>query len=241
MIELSNASELSTAVGTAVGKDANTTYTATRTQAIESGSRSRKIDSLLKDVMDYGLTTLGVIVISPVLIALAVIVKLDSPGPIVHRRRVMGKGGTQFDAFKFRTMVVNGDEILTKHPELKAQLERDHKLSFDPRITRCGQWMRKLSLDELPQLFNVLLGQMSLVGPRMISPKELTRYGDHADELLTVKPGITGLWQISGRSDLAAGERVRLDMQFIRTRTTWGDFKLLLKTIPAVLKGRGAY
>ena len=101
--------------------------------------------------------------------------------------------------------------------------------------------MRKFSLDELPQLFNVLLGQMSLVGPRMISPQELSRYGEHADELLTVKPGITGLWQISGRSDLAPSDRVRLDMQFIRTRTAWSDFKLLLMTVPAVLRGRGAY
>jgi lipopolysaccharide/colanic/teichoic acid biosynthesis glycosyltransferase len=175
------------------------------------------------------------------MLVLVLIVKLDSPGPAIHRRRVLGKGGTQFDAFKFRTMHINGDEILNQHPELKAQLERDHKLAKDPRITRCGVWMRKLSLDELPQLFNVMLGQMSLVGPRMISPRELVRYGEHADELLTVKPGITGLWQISGRSSLKPEDRVRLDMQFIRTRNAWTDFKLLLMTIPAVLRSRGAY
>jgi lipopolysaccharide/colanic/teichoic acid biosynthesis glycosyltransferase len=191
--------------------------------------------------MDYGFTALGIVLLSPLLVALALIVKFGSRGPVLHRRRVMGKGGTQFDAFKFRTMYVNGDEILAANPELKAQLERDHKLAVDPRVTRCGTWMRKFSLDELPQLFNVLLGQMSLVGPRMISPKELARYGEHADELLTVKPGITGLWQISGRSDLAPSDRVRLDMHFIRTRTAWGDLKLLLMTVPAVLRGRGAY
>jgi lipopolysaccharide/colanic/teichoic acid biosynthesis glycosyltransferase len=191
--------------------------------------------------MDYGCATIGLVLLSPLLLILAVIVRLDSRGPVFHRRRVMGKGGTQFDAFKFRTMYVNGDEILAANPDLKAQLERDHKLAYDPRITRCGKWMRKLSLDELPQMFNVLLGQMSLVGPRMISPAELSRCGEHADELLTVKPGITGLWQISGRSDLSPGDRVRLDMQFIRTRTAWADFKLLLMTIPAVLRGRGAY
>lgn len=206
-----------------------------------SNANTRGFDNLLKNVMDFGLTALGLIAISPVLLILALTVKLDSRGPVFHRRRVMGKGGSQFDAFKFRTMHVNGDEILAQHPELQAQLERDHKLADDPRVTKCGVWMRKFSLDELPQLFNVLLGQMSLVGPRMISPRELNRYGDHAGELLTVKPGITGLWQISGRSDLAPEQRVRLDMHFIRTRTAWGDFKLLLMTVPAVLKGRGAY
>ncbi len=204
-------------------------------------SRYSKLDLFLKALMDYGFTALGLIILVPVMLVLAIIVKLDSPGPVIHRRRVLGKGGTQFDAFKFRTMHVNGDEILNRHPELKAQLERDHKLTDDPRITRCGVWMRKLSFDELPQLFNVMLGQMSLVGPRMISPKELSRYGEHAEELLTVKPGITGLWQISGRSSLKPEDRVRLDMQFIRTRNAWGDFKLLLRTVPAVLLSRGAY
>jgi lipopolysaccharide/colanic/teichoic acid biosynthesis glycosyltransferase len=204
-------------------------------------TRYSKLDLLLKALMDYGFTALGLIILAPVMLVLAIIVKLDSHGPVIHRRRVLGMGGTQFDAFKFRTMHVNGDEILNRHPELKAQLERDHKLTHDPRITNCGVWMRKLSLDELPQLFNVMLGQMSLVGPRMISPKELSRYGEHAEELLTVKPGITGLWQISGRSTLMPEDRVRLDMQFIRTRTAWGDFKLLLRTVPAVLQSRGAY
>jgi lipopolysaccharide/colanic/teichoic acid biosynthesis glycosyltransferase len=204
-------------------------------------ARSSKIDLFFKALMDYGFTAAGLIILAPVMLVLVLIVKLDSPGPAIHRRRVLGKGGTQFDAFKFRTMHINGDEILNQHPELKAQLERDHKLAKDPRITRCGVWMRKLSLDELPQLFNVMLGQMSLVGPRMISPRELVRYGEHADELLTVKPGITGLWQISGRSSLKPEDRVRLDMQFIRTRNAWTDFKLLLMTIPAVLRSRGAY
>ncbi len=203
--------------------------------------RYNRLDLFLKSCMDYGFTAAGLIILAPVMLILAIIVKLDSPGPVIHRRRVLGKGGAQFDAFKFRTMHINGDEILSRHPDLKAQLDRDHKLTNDPRITRCGVWMRKLSLDELPQLFNVMLGQMSLVGPRMISPKELARYGEHADELLTVKPGITGLWQISGRSSLAPEDRVRLDMQFIRTRTAWSDFKLLLMTIPAVLQSRGAY
>jgi len=198
-------------------------------------------DGILKTLMDYALTLVVVVLISPLLILLALIVKLDSPGPVIYRRRVMGRGGTQFDAWKFRTMVVNGDEILAAHPDLKAKWERDQKLEDDPRVTRSGTWMRKLSLDELPQLFNVLCGQMSLVGPRMFAPVELVRYGDAVDEILSVKPGITGLWQVSGRSNLSYGDRARLDLEYTRTRSVWIDLKLLALTVPAVLQKRGAF
>ena len=198
-------------------------------------------DLLLKTLLDLILTGLGVIVLSPVFLILALIVRFDSPGPVLYRRRVMGRGGTQFNAFKFRTMRVDGDAILAASPALQAALQRDQKLKNDPRVTRSGRWMRKTSLDELPQLLNVLRGQMSLVGPRMISPPELARYGECAAELLTVKPGITGLWQVSGRSDLPRDDRVRLDMHYVRTRTIAMDVKLLLMTIPALLRGRGAY
>lgn len=195
----------------------------------------------MKRVSDLVFTTIGLLLLSPVFLALWLIVKRDSPGPVVYRRRVMGVGGTQFDAFKFRTMHLNGDEILNKHSHLKAIWERDQKLKDDPRITKSGTWLRKLSLDELPQLFNVLLGQMSLVGPRMITKGELSRYGEYAEELLTVKPGLTGLWQISGRSDITGPERAQLDIYQIRTRSFLRDLKVLLLTIPAVIKGRGAY
>jgi lipopolysaccharide/colanic/teichoic acid biosynthesis glycosyltransferase len=198
-------------------------------------------DQVLKIAMDYVLTLVGVVLISPLLIVLALIVKLDSPGPVIYRRRVMGRGSTQFDAFKFRTMVINGDEILAACPDLKARWERDQKLENDPRITRSGNWLRKLSLDELPQLFNVLLGQMSLVGPRMFAPVEATRYGDAVDEILGVRPGITGLWQVSGRSSLSYEDRARLDLEYARTRTVWVDLRLLLLTVPAVLQKRGAF
>jgi lipopolysaccharide/colanic/teichoic acid biosynthesis glycosyltransferase len=199
------------------------------------------VDEALCSLIDYVLACAGLLLLSPLFLVLAVVVKLDSPGPILYRRRVMGRNGTQFDAFKFRTMLVDGDAVLEANPELKAEWLRDQKLKVDPRITHCGRWMRKLSLDELPQLFNVLRGQMSLVGPRMISPPELGYYGDLASELLTVKPGITGLWQVSGRSDLDRNERVRLDMQYVRNRTWWLNMQLILMTIPAALKGSGAY
>jgi len=139
-------------------------------------------------------------------------------------------------------MHLDSDKILSEHPELVSQLHEEEKIKDDPRITRFGKWLRKFSVDELPQLFNVLRGQMSLVGPRMISPPEAEKYSSHQYNLLTVKPGLTGLWQVSGRSDLSYEERVRLDMYYIRNYTIWSDFHILfIKTANAVLKGRGAY
>lgn len=198
-------------------------------------------DHFLKLVLDYVITITGLIVISPLLLAIALLIKISSPGPILHKRRVMGINGKQFNALKFRTMVVNGDEVLDAHPALKEELARNHKLKYDPRVTRIGAFLRKFSLDELPQLFNVLSREMSLVGPRMISPEEMAMYKQFDMNLLTVHPGITGLWQVSGRSDISYDERVRLDMYYIRNWSIWLDLQLLFQTIPAVLKGRGAY
>lgn len=199
------------------------------------------IDRLLKFVLDYSITIPGLILLSPIFIAIAIAIKLDSHGPIIHRRRVMGVNGVQFDAFKFRTMYENGEEILEKHPDLKAELARNHKLKNDPRITRTGNFLRKTSLDELPQLLNVLRAEMSLVGPRMISPAEIEKYDQWDINLLTVPPGITGLWQVSGRSDVTYEQRVRLDMHYIRNWSIWLDLQLLMQTIPAVVRSRGAY
>jgi lipopolysaccharide/colanic/teichoic acid biosynthesis glycosyltransferase len=138
-------------------------------------------------------------------------------------------------------MSPNGDEILERHPELKAELDENHKLVEDPRVTRVGQILRKINLDELPQLFNMLKMEMSLVGPCMISPLEMKKYDKWDTNLLTVRPGITRLWQVSGRSDIPYAERVRLDMCYIRNWSIWLDIALLLQTIPVVLRGRGAY
>ncbi len=198
-------------------------------------------DMATKTILDYGLTLPGLLIISPLLIGLALWVKFDSPGPAIYRRRVLGVGGRPFDAFKFRTMYVNGDEILGQYPDLQEELARNHKLKDDPRISHAGQFLRKTSLDELPQLLNVLRGEMSLVGPRMISPPELDKYGKWGTNLLTVKPGLTGLWQISGRSDVTYEERVRLDMEYIRNYSVWLDLQILFQTLPAIVRGRGAY
>jgi exopolysaccharide biosynthesis polyprenyl glycosylphosphotransferase len=203
--------------------------------------RLNLFEDTLKTLLDYAIAIPGLLLISPLLLVIAIAVKLDSPGPVFYRRRVLGKGGKPFDALKFRTMRVNGDEILARHPELEAALEDNHKLKDDPRITRLGGFLRRWSLDELPQLFNVVLRQMSLVGPRMISPPELEEYGKWGMNLLTVRPGISGLWQVSGRSDVSYEDRVRLDMHYIRNYTIWLDLQILVRTIPAVLRGKGAY
>lgn len=199
------------------------------------------VDNVLKFILDYALALGGLIVLSPFILLIAACIKLTSAGPVLHRRLVMGLNGRQFYALKFRTMVTNGDEVLKQHPELKEELARNHKLRNDPRVTRIGAFLRKYSLDELPQLFNVLKRDMSIVGPRMISPEEVSMYKQFDMNLLTVLPGITGLWQVSGRSDISYDERVRLDMYYIRNWSLWLDLQLLFQTLPAVLKSRGAY
>ncbi len=200
------------------------------------------MEMVLKTILDYTVLLIAAITLLPFLLAIALWIKLDSPGPVLHRRRVLGVGGKAFDAFKFRTMVVNGDELLAEHPELLAELQANHKLKNDPRITRAGRWLRRTSLDEVPQIINVLRGQMSLVGPRMITPEEAALYGRMRQNLLTVRPGLTGLWQVSGRSDLSYNERVRLDMHYIRNYSLWLDLQILfIQTPTAVFKGRGAY
>lgn len=198
-------------------------------------------DIVVKLFLDYILAIISLIMLLPFFAIIALLIKISSPGPVLHKRLVMGLNGKQFHALKFRTMVTNGDEVLERYPELKAELARNHKLKIDPRITRIGAFLRKFSLDELPQLFNVIKREMSLVGPRMISPQEVSMYKQFDMNLLTVLPGITGLWQVSGRSDISYEERVRLDMYYIRNWSIWLDLQLLFQTIPAVLRSRGAY
>jgi exopolysaccharide biosynthesis polyprenyl glycosylphosphotransferase len=199
------------------------------------------VEAAIKSTVDRILVIVAFLAFWPFLIAIAILIKLDSPGPALYRRRVLGCGRREFDAFKFRTMYTDGDAILEQHPELVQQLKSDFKLKGDPRVTRVGKWLRRFSLDELPQLVNVLRGQMSLVGPRMITTEEGAKYGRLRMNLLTVKPGLTGLWQVKGRSDVSYDERVRLDMYYIRNYSIWLDIQILLQTFPAVLRGRGAY
>jgi exopolysaccharide biosynthesis polyprenyl glycosylphosphotransferase len=201
--------------------------------------RLSELETLMKACVDFAAAAVTLICLAPVMLGIALAIKLDSKGPAVYRRRVLGQGGQPFDAFKFRTMYVNGDDLLTA--EQRMELQVNHKLKVDPRITPMGARLRKYSLDELPQLFNVLKGQMSLVGPRMITLPEKNKYGKWDMNLLTVKPGLSGLWQVSGRSDLSYEDRVRLDMQYIRNYSIWLDFQIILRTLVVVLNGKGAY
>lgn len=198
-------------------------------------------DFILKRSLDYLVASTALLLLSPILIGIAIAVRLTSPGPVLHRREVIGERGRRFSALKFRTMHVDGDRILEQHPDLASHLHQNGKLIGDPRITPIGRWLRRWSLDEFPQLLNVLRGQMSLVGPRMITEAELGRFGQWRENLLTVKPGLTGLWQVSGRSNLGYDDRVRLDMFYIRSYSIWKDVEILLRTLPAVWKGTGAY
>lgn len=180
------------------------------------------------------------VALAPLFVMLGILVALEDGWPVIYRRRVVGREG-EFDAYKFRSMCKEADATLAANPALKGEFERNFKLKHDPRVTRVGTVLRKLSLDELPQLFNVLKGQMSLVGPRMICPEELEKYGSFGQLLLTVRPGLTGYWQVHGRQRVNYEERVRMDLHYIKNWSLAMDLKILFKTPYAVLKREGAY
>lgn len=177
---------------------------------------------------------------SPLLLLIAFLISVTDRFPIIYLRRVVGIDG-EFDAYKFRTMCRNADAILATNPKLWEEFTRSFKLQSDPRVTRLGGWLRKYSLDELPQLINVFKGQMSLVGPRMITAPELSKYGEYQELLRTVKPGLTGYWQVRGRQETSYEERVRMDVHYITHWTLGLDLLILLQTPWTVIKGKGAY
>ena len=195
----------------------------------------------LKRGMDIVLALAALLALLPLLLLLAVIVRLDSPGPVLFRQTRVGKDGRKFAMFKFRSMIVDAEDRLRAlhgHNDGAGVL---FKLREDPRVTRCGRWMRKYSLDELPQLWNVVLGHMSLVGPRPPLDREVSGYERHTHRRLLIKPGITGLWQVSGRSDLAWDEAVRLDLYYVENWSIAGDLLILWRTVRAVIRPSGAY
>lgn len=196
---------------------------------------------ILKRTMDIVVSLVGLVIISPLFVMIAILIKLDSPGPIFIPVRALRRGGRTFNEWKFRTMVYNADDILQNDPNLRAEFSKKFKLVNDPRVTRLGGFLRKTSLNELPQLYNVLVGEMSLVGPRSIAVNESERYGPLFQRMLGVPSGMTGLWQISGRQDTDYERRVELDMYYIEHRSLLFDLKILLMTVPAVLSKRGAY
>ncbi len=206
---------------------------------------ARTINKVIKNIFDMVLTLIGTILISPVLVIIAIWIYKDSPGPVIFKHMRIGKDGKEFPCYKFRSMCVDAkeklEELLKNDPEARAEWDKDFKLKHDPRITKSGAFLRKTSLDELPQIFNVLKGEMSLVGPRPIIRAEMERYGEHINDYLMVKPGITGMWQCSGRSDVDYTERVCMDSWYVRNWSVWLDIMLLWRTFKAVIAGKGAY
>lgn len=196
----------------------------------------------LKRTLDILVAIVVLIVVAPVMAVLVVVVHTASPGPIIFRQTRIGRGGQTFTLLKFRTMFVGSDARVLSLSGMNHMADGPlFKVRDDPRVTVSGRWMRKYSLDELPQLFNVLAGSMSLVGPRPALPHETETYSDNVRRRLTVKPGITGLWQVSGRCDLDWAQSVQLDIRYVETWNIYVDIWILIRTIPAVISGRGAY
>jgi lipopolysaccharide/colanic/teichoic acid biosynthesis glycosyltransferase len=192
-------------------------------------------------VMDYILANRALILLAHLMLLIALAIRLDSSGPVLYRRQVAGLGGKLFDAFKFRTMVVNAEALLEQNLRLKEAFWQNYQLRDDPQVTQVGRILRRWSLDELRQLFSVLREEMRWLGPRMLTPEEISRHGRWEPNLLTVGPGITRLWQVSGRADLPYSERVRLNLVYIRNDSLRLDRAILAQTIPAVIQKRGAY
>ncbi len=200
---------------------------------------------LLKRILDVAVACVLLLPAIPFAVLSALAIVLDSRGPVFFAHTRIGKGNRPFRLFKFRTMVRDADAVLEKHlsahPDLRSEWDETHKLRNDPRVTRVGRWLRRMSLDELPQLLSVLGGKMSMVGPRPIVVDEIPKYGELFDLYLQVKPGLTGLWQASGRTDNSYGTRIEADRRYLQERTLGMDLLVLLKTIRVVLLGHGAY
>jgi exopolysaccharide production protein ExoY len=206
---------------------------------------AEKANGAIKRLLDFSAALAGLIVFSPILLTAGLLIWSHDGGSILYGHKRVGRKGRLFRCWKLRSMVRHGDEVLAAYlaanPDAEREWRETRKLADDPRVTKIGRFIRKTSIDELPQLWNVLVGDMSLIGPRPITREELDRYGKDRRYYLLVRPGITGLWQVSGRSNISYEERVQLDMHYVRNWSLWLDLQLLWQTVPAVLRGTGAY
>jgi len=213
-------------------------------QAVSEQSSHRSI-CVAKRVFDVLFAACALLSFLPILLICSIATKLESAGPLFFRQRRLGTNGVPFHILKFRTMVPNAESVLSAYlaldPKAKAEWDADRKLKNDPRVTRAGAIMRKLSLDEVPQFWNVLKGDMSVVGPRPIVQAEVHYYGEDFANYAAVRPGITGLWQVSGRNDVSYPNRVALDSEYVRSWSLAMDFSILFRTVSAVLRSAGAY
>jgi len=202
-------------------------------------------DDRLSRTVDVVIALIALVFFLPFMVLIAVVIMVTDPGPVFFAHKRIGRDGRLFPCLKFRSMAVDAEarlaELLATSPAARLEWEQDHKLKNDPRITSLGSFLRRSSLDELPQLFNVLVGHMSLVGPRPIVLGEIPRYGRYFSNYCSVRPGITGLWQIGGRNDVSYRRRVAMDVAYTRRRSTLLNIVVLAWTIPSVIKARGSY
>ncbi|HUI21808.1 MAG TPA: sugar transferase [Methylocella sp.] len=198
-----------------------------------------------KRIFDLISASITLVVFSPLFLFVVVLLRLTDPGPVIFRHIRVGQGGRRFACLKFRSMVADSEKVLKtlleSDPAARMEWERTQKLANDPRITPVGKFLRQSSLDELPQLFNVIRGDMSLVGPRPIVPAEVTRYGDKLGLYLQARPGITGIWQVSGRNDCGYDRRIEMDANYVRNWRFSTDLLILLRTLGAVIARKGSY
>lgn len=195
----------------------------------------------IKRGFDVTASAAALIVLSPLMLGLCALIRLDSRGPAIFVHKRYGKNGKPLNTLKFRTMYVNAQEMIADFtPEQKKEWEENFKLANDPRITRVGKFLRKTSLDELPQLINILRGDMSIVGPRPVVEEELKKYGVYQSKFLSMAPGLTGYWQAYARSDCSYGQRMQMELKYVQEANLWWDIRILFATVFAVLKGKGA-
>ena len=212
--------------------------------AVQNLGTENRANGALKRATDFVIASVALVFLLPVIVPMALVIRLSDGGPALFRQKRIGRDGKEFYCYKFRSMVVDADvrlrQLLETDPAARREWQATQKLENDPRITALGHFLRKSSLDELPQLINILKGEMSIVGPRPIVKNEIEKYGDYFGHYCQVRPGLTGLWQVSGRSDTSYGERVALDVKYVSDWSYVSDIKIIAMTIPAVLLSDGA-
>jgi exopolysaccharide production protein ExoY len=212
---------------------------------LAAGDLYKVQSSRVKRVMDLVLAFPVLVLVSPLLMAIYALLKIFDPGPALFTQQRIGRDGQSFVVYKFRTMRVDAAErlehLLASDPKAAAEWAKYQKLRNDPRVTLLGRFLRRTSLDELPQLLNIMRGEMSVIGPRPVTPGEMQRYGSDVPYYIAVRPGVLGLWQVRGRNKLTYPQRVAYDVEYVETWSIWQDFKIILLAIPVVLLGRGAY
>lgn len=211
------------------------------TEKSNKALKEKPVYDFFKRLFDIVLSVVAIILLSPILLILFIIVKATSKGPAIYKHKRVGKDGKTIYIYKFRSMVVDADKMIHNFtPEQKAEFEKNFKLENDPRVTKIGKFLRKTSLDELPQLFNILKGDIAFIGPRPVTQAETELYGSNRELLLSIRPGLTGFWASNGRSDTSYKRRRAMELYYVKNRSFGFDIKIFFRTIISVFKGEGA-